>query len=55
MRIRIYNENGNIKITQQMTEYTTEDTIFTSLNDGEVVEINVTSDNLLVSQTKTTV
>ena len=46
MKIRIYNENGNIKITK--TTNGTEQTMFSSLYDGEVVEINVEVTNLSV-------
>lgn len=40
MKIKVYNENGNIKITK-ITCTGVEQTMFSSLHDGEVVEIDV--------------
>ena len=40
MKIRVYNENGNIRITRIACSGV-EQTIFSSLYDGEVAEIEV--------------
>lgn len=47
MKIKVYNEKGNIRITKTTTNGT-EQTMFSSLYDGEVVEINVEVTNLSV-------
>ena len=51
MKIKVYNENGNIKITK-VTHNGTEQTLFNSLYDGEVAEINVEVTNLSVKAEK---
>ena len=50
MKIKVYNENGNIRITK--TTNGIEQMMFTNLNDGEVAEINVEVANLSVSSKK---
>ena len=40
MKIKVYNENGNIKITK-VTSSGVEQTMFSKLSDGEVAEIDV--------------
>lgn len=40
MKIKVYNENGNIRITK-ITPSGVEQTMFSNLIDGEVVEIDV--------------
>lgn len=40
MKIKVYNENGNIRITK-IACTGVEQTMFSSLHDGEVVEIDV--------------
>lgn len=47
MKIRVYNENGNIRIAKVVNEV--EHTMFSSLYDGEVAEINVEVANLSVN------
>lgn len=41
MKIKVYNENGVIKITKIITSDNVERIMFSSLEDGEVVEIEV--------------
>lgn len=40
MIIRVYNENGNIRITK-ITCVGSEQTMFSNLSDGEIVEIDI--------------
>ena len=40
MKIKVYNENGNIRITK-IACTGVEQTMFSSLHDGEVVEIKI--------------
>ena len=47
MKIKVYNENGHIKITKT-TDNGIEQTVFGALANGEVVEINVEVANLSV-------
>lgn len=51
MKIKVYNENGNIRITK-ITMNGLEQTMFNSLSDGEVVEIDVEVANLSVKAEK---
>ena len=51
MKIKVYNENGNIKITK-VTNNGMEQTLFDSLYDGEVVEVDVEVANLSVKTEK---
>ena len=51
MKIKVYNENGNIRITKNITRsdgVDIEHTMYSNLFDGEVVEINVEVANLSV-------
>lgn len=41
MKIKIYNENGVVKITKIITTDGVERTIFSDLKDGEVAEVEV--------------
>lgn len=41
MKIKVYNENGIVKITKIITSDNYERTIFSNLKDGEVAEIDV--------------
>ena len=41
MKIKIYNENGVVKITKIITTDGVERTIFSELKDGEVAEVEV--------------
>ena len=41
MKIKVYNENGVVKITKIITSDNVERTMFSSLEDGEVAEIEV--------------
>lgn len=47
MKIKVYNENGNIRITKT-TSNNVEQTMFSNLYNGEVAEINVEVANLSV-------
>lgn len=49
MKIKVYNENGNIRIAKEINNV--EYTMFSSLFDGEVVEIDVEA-NLSISGCK---
>lgn len=51
MKIKVYNENGNIRITK-IASNGTEQVLFSSLYDGEVAEINVEVANLSVNAKK---
>lgn len=51
MKIKVYNENGNIKITK-ITNNGVEQTLFSALRDGEVAEINVEVANLSIEAKK---
>ena len=51
MKIKVYNDNGNIKITKVIGD-NVEQTLFGSLLDGEVAEINVEVANLSVTGEK---
>lgn len=51
MKIKVYNENGNIKIAK-VASNGTEQILFSSLYDGEVAEINVEVANLSVEAKK---
>ena len=51
MKIKVYNENGNIRITK-ITMNGLEQIMFNSLSDGEVVEIDVEVANLSVKAEK---
>ena len=51
MKIKVYNENGNIKIAK-VASNGTEQLLFSSLRDGEVAEINVEIANLSVKAEK---
>ena len=51
MKIKVYNENGNIRITK-VASNGTEQTLFSALRDGEVAEINVEVANLSVKAEK---
>lgn len=51
MKIKVYNENGNIRITKTISRsdgVDIEHTMFSNLFDGEVAEINVEVANLSV-------
>ena len=41
MKIKVYNENGIVKITKIITSDNYERTVFDNLQDGEVAEIEV--------------
>lgn len=51
MKIKVYNENGKIKITK-VTNNGTEQTLFNTLSVGEVAEISVEVTNLSVKAKK---
>lgn len=51
MKIKVYNENGNIKIAK-VASNETEQILFPSLYDGEVAEVNVEVANLSVEAKK---
>ena len=51
MKIKVYNENGNIRITK-IACTGVEQTMFSRLYDGEVVEINIEVAKLSVTAEK---